>query len=169
MTPIETILTETEKMRREIERLTAELVDLPQAQADTLAECRRLGQERDDLRERSDHYKSERDAAVLICESDQLKMDFATIMGSLHRCEKERDTLRTFAKHIMEYWPCGDVDECDLQCTAIELGLLKLTEPAPREPCGEGCECAQNCSADEFESGEVQCYRKTALLMGEKV
>ncbi len=80
----------------------------------------------------------------------------------------ERDTLRTFAKWVMEDWPDGDRDGGDLQDKAVELGLLKLTEPAPRESCGEDCRCAEYYSADEFASGEVECYRRTALLTGEK-
>lgn len=87
--------------------------------------------------------------------------------------ERERDTLRTFAKWVMEARSCVDVDMDgteidggDLQDKAVELGLLKLTEPAPREPCGENCACNEYYSESEFRDGKVMCYRKTELLLG---
>lgn len=47
MTTIHIDSHEIEMLNQEIERLTAELGDLPEAQADTLAECKRLRDERD--------------------------------------------------------------------------------------------------------------------------
>lgn len=73
--------------------------------------------------------------------------------------------LREFALEIMEFWPLGDVDGCDLQTIAIKHGLIALKDPAPTEPCGDWCMCADYATPDEFASG-VDCYQKTELLTG---
>ena len=73
--------------------------------------------------------------------------------------------LRAFAQHIMQSWPIGDVDGDDLQAAAVKFGLLELKEPAPTEPCGDGCTCAEYLSKEEWADGVV-CYRKTPLLKG---
>lgn len=74
-----------------------------------------------------------------------------------------RNQLRAFAQDVMRSWPHGDVDGGDLQETAVRHGLLRLKTPAPKEPCGEDCMCAEYCDADEWAEG-VTCYEKTALL-----
>ena len=74
-----------------------------------------------------------------------------------------RDALRAFAKDVMRVWPHGDLDGGDLQDIAEKHGLLK---PETRyEPCGDGCNCAGYCDAEEFKDG-ITCYRKTGLLTG---
>jgi hypothetical protein len=88
-------------------------------------------------------------------------------LSEIERLTTERDTLRTFALHIMESWPEGDVDGGSLQDKALELGLLKQKIPMPRESCGEGCTCAEYFSDAEFRDGQVICYKKTVLLTGE--
>lgn len=187
MTAIALLTAEVESGQREIERLTAEAAALRMFQLTQINRINDLTIERDTLQIQLDSMQvhetkledmeRERDTLKTSAETWHKRYqdrcttanDWRAMKGAeIEALEFERDTLRTFAQHIMQSWPCGDVDGGDLQDKAVELGLLKLTEPAPREPCGEGCECAQNCSADEFESGEVQCYRKTALLTGEK-
>jgi hypothetical protein len=83
------------------------------------------------------------------------------------RMTAERDALRIFAQFVMEAWPDDDIDGGDLQDKAVELGLLKLEDPAPTDSCGEYCRCAEMYSCEEWENGEVMCYRRTALLTGE--
>ncbi len=90
-------------------------------------------------------------------------------MAALDATRTERDALRSFAQFVMESWPDGDIDGGELQDKAVELGLLKLEDPAPTEPCGEGCSCAEYYSDEDWAKSEVQCYRKTELLMGENI
>ena len=74
----------------------------------------------------------------------------------------ERDTLRAFARDVMEVWPMGDLDGGSLQEIATKHGLLN---PEVRnERCGESCVCAEYVSAEEFAAG-VECYRKSAFLL----
>lgn len=49
---------------------------------------------------------------------------------------------------------CGNIDGDEIQDKAEALGLIELTEV--KEPCCDGCACAEVYSADEF---PVQCYR----------
>ena len=85
------------------------------------------------------------------------------LRDELARAEIERDSLRAFAKAVMECWPMGDLDGGTLQDAAVAHGLL--VPETRHEPCAEGCNCAENADAAEFESGVV-CYRKTPLLKG---
>ena len=72
------------------------------------------------------------------------------------QCEVER--LRAFAADVMQAWPHGDVDGCDVQDYAVKHGLL--TPETRNEPCGETwCECAGYYAADEWVDG-VTCYRR---------
>ena len=81
--------------------------------------------------------------------------------------EAERDTLRAFAQEVMECWPTmGDLDGGTLQGAAVAHGLL--VPETRHEPCGEGCNCAENADAQEWSFGVV-CYRKTPLLKGPNV
>ena len=78
----------------------------------------------------------------------------------------ENKKLRAFAKAIMEAWPEGGIEGDDLQEIATRHGLL--APEIRHEPCGEWCNC--NCLGD-FDSADwqrgVECYRRTALLMGD--
>lgn len=82
----------------------------------------------------------------------------------LHDAADTLDALRAFAARMMEDWP----DECDfdLQDAAVEYGLLALADPAPTEPCGERCSCAEYFGEEDWAAG-VQCYRRTAILTGD--
>ena len=77
--------------------------------------------------------------------------------------EAERDSLRAFAKAVMECWPMGDLDGDILQDAAVAHGLL--VPETRHEPCAEGCNCAENADSQEWSFGVV-CYRKTPLLKG---
>ena len=85
------------------------------------------------------------------------------LRDELARAEIERDSLRAFAKAVMECWPMGDLDGDILQDAAVAHGLL--VPETRHEPCGEGCNCAENADAQEWSFGVV-CYRKTPLLKG---
>jgi len=74
-------------------------------------------------------------------------------------------SLRAFARDVMSAWPHSDIDGCDLQEMAIKHGLIALKDPAPTEPCGDGCMCADYATPEEFARG-VDCYAKTKLLTG---
>lgn len=79
----------------------------------------------------------------------------------------ETEQLRKFAQHIMQAWPEGDVDGGYLQDTAIDCGLIREKNPAPTEPCGEFCACAEYYGSDEFSEGGVRCYQPTQILTGQ--
>ena len=74
--------------------------------------------------------------------------------------------LRAFSQSIMEAWPDGGIGGDDLQEIAVKHGMLA---PETRfEPCGEWCNCnSMNCLDSDDWKGGVECYRRTALLMGE--
>lgn len=76
----------------------------------------------------------------------------------------EVEALRKFAQSVMEAWPMGDIDGCDLQDLAVDCGLLV---PEQRfAPCHEElCSCAEYAQPDEWAAG-VECFRKTPLLTG---
>ncbi len=82
------------------------------------------------------------------------------------RISDENEKLRAFAQAIMEAWPDGGIEGGDLQEIAHRHGLLALE--LRYEPCGEWCNCNDGVDVDggEWERG-VECYRRTALLMGE--
>lgn len=82
---------------------------------------------------------------------------------ALEELVAENDALRAFAQGVMEAWPMGDVDGGTLQDLAEKHGLLK--PETRREPCGEGCSCAEYALPVEFADG-VTCYSKTPLLKG---
>ena len=79
--------------------------------------------------------------------------------------ERERNSLRDFANAVMESWPHGDVDGCDLERMAVEHGLLALKDPKPTEPCGDNCACSGYPSPEEWADG-IDCYVRTPLLTG---
>ena len=79
--------------------------------------------------------------------------------------ERERNSLRDFANDVMESWPHGDVDGCDLERMAVEHGLLALKDPKPTEPCGDNCACSGYPSPEEWADG-IDCYVRTPLLTG---
>ena len=78
----------------------------------------------------------------------------------------ENKKLRAFANDIMEAWPDGGIEGDDLQEIATRHGMLA---PEIRyEPCGEWCQCnCMNCLNSDDWNGGVECFRRTALLMGE--
>lgn len=78
-------------------------------------------------------------------------------------CESELAALRAFARDVLvteEAW-ISDRDGDELQDLAIKHGLIRLKDPAPTEPCGEGCACAEY--HGDMSDG-VECYECTALL-----
>ena len=82
------------------------------------------------------------------------------------RISSENKKLRAFAQAIMEAWPEGGIEGDDLQEIAVKHGMLA---PETRfEPCGEWCKCngIGGYDSDDWQRG-VECYRRTALLMGE--
>lgn len=80
--------------------------------------------------------------------------------------ERERNLLRDFANAVMESWPHGDVDGCELERTAVEHGLLALKDPKPTEPCCDNCACSGYPSPEEWADG-IDCYVRTPLLKGD--
>lgn len=78
----------------------------------------------------------------------------------------EIESLRGFAKEILECWPFGDVDGFELQDLAIKYGLLRQKDPAPDRPCAEDCMCGESYDLIDFANGDVECYEKTKLLSG---
>lgn len=85
------------------------------------------------------------------------------LRDELALAEADRDALRAFAQAVMECWPVGDLDGGTLQDAAVAHGLL--VPETRHEPCGEGCNCAENADQQEWILGVV-CYRKTPLLNG---
>lgn len=79
--------------------------------------------------------------------------------------ERERNSLRDFANAVMDSWPHGDVDGCDLERMAVDHGLLALKDPKPTEPCGDNCACSGYPTPEEWADG-VDCYVRTPLLTG---
>ena len=78
----------------------------------------------------------------------------------------ETKKLRAFAQAIMEAWPEGGIEGDDLQEIAHRHGML--APEIRHEPCGEWCNCNSMNSLDSDDwKGGVECYRRTALLMGE--
>lgn len=77
----------------------------------------------------------------------------------------ELEALRAFAQAVLEDWPEGAPDGFDLQELGVKHGLLALKDPAPTEPCGENCWCAEYYGAHDWDGG-VQCYIRTPLLLG---
>jgi hypothetical protein len=77
----------------------------------------------------------------------------------------ERNALRDFANDVMESWPHGDVDGCELQDAAVNHGLLTLKDPKPTEPCCDNCACSGYPSPEEWADG-IDCYVRTPLLTG---
>ncbi len=92
--------------------------------------------------------------------------DALAALNSLLRIADDREKLRAFAVAIMESWPDGGIEGDDLQETAVKHGML--APEIRHEPCGEWCNCNAGVDVDggEWERG-VECYRRTALLMGE--
>ena len=86
------------------------------------------------------------------------------------------DKLRKFAQGIFEIsnWPEGDIGDIDggeMQELAEQCGLLVATTPL--EPCAKDhpddpCPCLEAYYPEDFVAGKVTCYRRTALLTGEK-
>ena len=83
------------------------------------------------------------------------------------RLKAENKKLRAFAREVMEAWPDGGIEGDDLQEIAHRHGML-----APEtlfEPCGEWCKCNRmnGLDSDDWKGG-VECYRRTALLTGNR-
>ena len=81
-----------------------------------------------------------------------------------HACdcrEAELEKLRAFSLDVMQAWPEGDVDGGELQNAALRHGLIRAKTPAPTQPCGDGCTCAEYYG--DMSDG-VTCYEKTELL-----
>ena len=87
------------------------------------------------------------------------------LLDRLERAEADAAALRDFAQEIMSAWPDGGIDGADLESVARDHGLLAETHPT--EPCGEGCNCAWTCDADDWADGSVTCYQRTPLLTGD--
>ena len=153
----------------ELEHITADRDSWLDQCNQRVADVLRIGVERDDLRFQLDASQAhESKLEDLEKERDALKNikdeAWEAARGVRQRLEDENNSLKKFANLILEHWPEGDVDGGDLQDHAIACGLLKLKTPAPREPCGEGCTCAEYCDDDEFRNGSVMCYRKSEIL-----
>jgi hypothetical protein len=85
--------------------------------------------------------------------------------AEIHRLETENKRLRAFAQDVIGEWPeCCTLDGGDIQELATKHGLF--VEERRSEPCGDGCMCAEVVSPEEFATGGVLCYRKTAILLG---
>ena len=69
-----------------------------------------------------------------------------------------QDQMVAFIIELFEmYWPdCSDIDGGDLQSLGICHGIL--TETVHYKPCGEQCNCASLCNAEDWRSG-VSCFR----------
>ena len=70
---------------------------------------------------------------------------------------EHHESLLGFAQEIMAAWPRGNIDGGDLQEFAISYGIL--VEYRPTEPCGDNCDCQIAYPPEDFEQGEVVCYR----------
>ena len=86
--------------------------------------------------------------------------------SEMHRdAADEIERLRAFARDVLNAWPHGGVDGCDLQDYAEKQGLLV---PETRTaPCGEdgACNCADYYDTDEWTDG-ITCYRRVEWLRG---
>ena len=96
---------------------------------------------------------------------DQLIGDLARADARIAELERECGALREFALEIMECWPHGDVDGCDLEIAAFKHGLIAMKDPKPTEPCGECCACSGYPTPEEWAEG-IDCYVRTPLLTG---
>ena len=78
---------------------------------------------------------------------------------------EEIEELQAFARIVMECWPMGDLDGGALQDAAEKHGLLKPeTRNAPCTPDGEGCNCAEYASTEEFEHDRQRIKRPRKLV-----
>ena len=76
--------------------------------------------------------------------------------------DAEIQRLRAFATDVMDAWPLGNVDGCDLQEYAVKHGLL--TPETRTAPCSEdGCNCAEYYSSAEWAEG-ITCYRRPTWM-----
>jgi hypothetical protein len=110
-----------------------------------------------------------------LCET--IEGQVRTIWGQSEEIERLRqeklvqseciESLRAFARLVLQVWPDGDLDGGELQEAAIAAGLLRKADPPPREPCGENCRCAEYYVREEFERGAVTCYRRAREVLGD--
>ncbi len=129
----------------------------------------------------STHYDKDRDNAALgkfytdhvsamtregLHKKSDIASELAVRDARIAELERERNSLRDFANAVMESWPHGDVDGCDLERMAVEHGLLALKDPKPTEPCGDNCACSGYPSPEEWAQG-IDCYVRTPLLKGD--
>jgi hypothetical protein len=82
------------------------------------------------------------------------------------------EKYRKFALGILSEGPGGIFDEYEYETAqslidlAVEGGFFeKIT---PKESCGEGCRCREYFSEKDFTEGQVECYRKSDLLVEEE-
>jgi hypothetical protein len=73
-------------------------------------------------------------------------------------------SLLAFARAVLEGWPEGAPDACELQDIAVSAGLL--VERTVTEPCGESCACAEYYDQADWEEGQT-CYRRAPWLLEE--
>ena len=94
--------------------------------------------------------------------------DYDHLMAEVQRLAvlaENQEKLRNFTNWLFdEMQGHGDLDGGTFQDKAVEFGLL---EPhTPKEPCSDACRCAEFQCAEEFEDGQVTCYRRTAVIRG---
>ena len=95
----------------------------------------------------------------------RLESQLARADARIAELDRECGALREFALEIMECWPHGDVDGCDLEIAAFKHGLIAMKDPKPTEPCGECCACSGYPTPEEWAEG-INCYVRTPLLTG---
>jgi hypothetical protein len=96
------------------------------------------------------------------CKGD--KGEFNDETGNHVSCERIAD-LEAFFRELIELadWPeGGDIDGFEFQDAAVKHGLLIPEQRT--EPCGEGCNCNQYYSDEEWTEGVI-CYRLAPALL----
>ena len=148
----------------EVERLKGIAASADARIAELERECAQWRLELRIYRETENKRIAELEQAVTVRDTEIARLE--TDLELALRDERERNSLRDFANDVMESWPHGDVDGCDLERMAVDHGLLALKDPKPTEPCGDNCACSGYPSPEEWAEG-IDCYVRTPLLKGD--
>lgn len=101
--------------------------------------------------------------AVVFAEQARL----AAQVERMTKTEENHDKLRAFVDWMLAYMQDGgDMDGGTFQGKAQEHGIL--VETRPKEPCGEGCHCAEYYSTEEFTQGEARCFVRSTVVGGKE-
>ena len=146
----------------EIEKLQAEVSDLRFQARNLIVSVDKLAAERDALQAiiNGDWPKNHK------LDQDRVSLP-AYVVGLEKQNDKlkaERDALARFVNWIVEDHPESYPDVFAIQDEAERVGIF--INAKPKEPCGEGCQCAEYYSGEEWDAGEVKCLRLAQWIKG---